>query len=207
MAKLTTKQRDRMRATGFAYPERKLLPIQDAGHVRSALGRFSRTQFEGTAAMKRAAKRILSAAKKHGISVDPDSHVARAVGAGISGQRGAAKRRNPSSGSSAELAKARRLAQEFHGSAAGQVVEIPERERMSPGRFAVVVGELDDLTYQPRPGSNRAAARYRHESGDRGPFRSRSPHKPLLVVSPDGSEPRILMGRSGMKLTKDGLIG
>ncbi|HET8679174.1 MAG TPA: adenylate/guanylate cyclase domain-containing protein [bacterium] len=43
------------------------MPIHDAAHVRNALARFNQVAFEDDAARERARKRLLNAAKKHGI--------------------------------------------------------------------------------------------------------------------------------------------
>ena len=43
------------------------LPIHDEPHVRNALARFNQVKFEDDAARERARKRLLTAAKKHGI--------------------------------------------------------------------------------------------------------------------------------------------
>jgi class 3 adenylate cyclase len=43
------------------------LPIHDEAHVRNALARFSQVNFEDESARERARKRLLNAAKKHGI--------------------------------------------------------------------------------------------------------------------------------------------
>ena len=211
MAKLTTKQRDRMRATSFAYPERRLLPVHDAGHLHSSLGRFAQITYPDLATQKRVARRIARAAKKLRISLDPAGAVAR-MAAGVRGpQRQAKARRNPSDPTKAaggrDLAAARRLAKEFHGTTRGQVVELSASERKPLGRYAVVVGKLDEMVYEPEAGSKRASSRWRHESGDRGPFAARSKEKPLLVVSPGSRRPQIVMDKSPMRLTKNGLEG
>jgi hypothetical protein len=67
----------------FAYVDsagRGHLPIHDEAHVRAALGRFTQTAFEDADAKRRAAKRILAAARRFGIDVAPDSAVAQAAG-------------------------------------------------------------------------------------------------------------------------------
>ena len=43
------------------------MPIHDESHVRNALSRFNQVRFEDDAARERARKRLLNAAKKHGI--------------------------------------------------------------------------------------------------------------------------------------------
>lgn len=53
------------------------LPIHDETHVRNAMARFNQTDFESTAAKERARKKILAAAKRHGIEVGEDDHIAK----------------------------------------------------------------------------------------------------------------------------------
>jgi hypothetical protein len=80
MAELTAKRRDRLRSSQFAYVDRKggeHLPIHDESHVRNAMARFNQTEFESAAAKERARRKIVSAAKRHGIDVSGDSNVAK----------------------------------------------------------------------------------------------------------------------------------
>jgi hypothetical protein len=82
MAELETKDRKRIKKADFAYVDSDgegHLPIQDASHVRNAIARFNQTEFESKAAKERARKKILTAAKKHGIDVDEDADVASPV--------------------------------------------------------------------------------------------------------------------------------
>jgi hypothetical protein len=82
MAELDTKDRNRLRDSSFAYVDNggeRHLPINDENHVRNALARFNQTDFEDAAAKRRAAKKVLAAARKRGIEVDPDDAVARAA--------------------------------------------------------------------------------------------------------------------------------
>jgi class 3 adenylate cyclase len=70
MANLGPKERARLPDSAFAYIDsrrRRLLPIHDEAHVRNALARFDRVNFENDGARKRARGRLLRAAKKHGI--------------------------------------------------------------------------------------------------------------------------------------------
>lgn len=70
MPKLTPAQRAKLPDRAFAYIDAKgqrRLPIHDEAHVRNALARFERVSFEDEAARERARKRLLNAAKKHGI--------------------------------------------------------------------------------------------------------------------------------------------
>lgn len=80
MAELTARGRDRLRSTQFAYVDRKggeHLPIHDEEHVRNAMARFNQTEFESAAAKERARRKIVGAAKRHGIEVADDSNVAK----------------------------------------------------------------------------------------------------------------------------------
>jgi hypothetical protein len=78
MAELDTKEREDLRKNQFAYVDSEggeHLPIHDESHVRNAISRYNQTEFESKAAKERARKRILAAAERHGIEVDPDSNV------------------------------------------------------------------------------------------------------------------------------------
>ena len=82
MATLDTEHRDRLHDSSFAWIDKtgeRHLPINDEGHVRSALGRFGQTDFDEAGAKAAAAKKIVAAARKHGIDVDDDSDVAKAA--------------------------------------------------------------------------------------------------------------------------------
>lgn len=97
MAELTTKKREALRSNQFAYVDREggeHLPIHDASHVRNAIARFNQTEFESKAAKERARKRILSAAKRLDVEVDPDSTVAKPTRS----LRAASTRRGPRGG-------------------------------------------------------------------------------------------------------------
>jgi len=81
MAEMDQADRDKLRSTQFAYVDSKggeHLPINDESHIRNAMARFNQTDFESAAAKERARKKIVSAAKRHGIDVDEDSNVAHA---------------------------------------------------------------------------------------------------------------------------------
>ena len=83
MAELSTQQRNRLKDDQFAYVDKdgeRHLPIHDEEHVRNAVQRFGRTHFESTSARGEAAKKILRAAKRHGIEISPDDDVSRAAG-------------------------------------------------------------------------------------------------------------------------------
>ena len=80
MAELDTAQRERLRKSTFAYVDSKgegHLPLNDESHVRNAMARFNQTEFESATAKERARKKIVAAAKKHGIEVSPDDKVAK----------------------------------------------------------------------------------------------------------------------------------
>jgi hypothetical protein len=80
MATMTEKDRDQLRSSQFAYVDKdggEHLPIHDESHVRNAMARWNQTEFESKAAKEEARKKILSAAKRHGIEVDEDSNVAK----------------------------------------------------------------------------------------------------------------------------------
>ena len=82
MGTLDTRDREKLRSTQFAYIDKEggeHLPINDESHVRNAIARFNQTEFESQAAKERARKKILSAAKRHGIDVDQDSNIAKPV--------------------------------------------------------------------------------------------------------------------------------
>lgn len=70
MPRLSAKDRAQLPNSAFAYVDSKgqrRLPIHDEAHVRTALGRFNQVVFEDDAARERARKRLLTAAKKHGL--------------------------------------------------------------------------------------------------------------------------------------------
>ena len=82
MSQLSAEQRDRLRDSAFAYIDKqgdRHLPINDESHVRNAIARFDQTDFESKTAKHSAAKRILSAAKRHDIEVDEDADVTKAA--------------------------------------------------------------------------------------------------------------------------------
>jgi len=81
-AVLTSKARNALADSDFAYIDSKggrHLPVHDAKHVSSALGRFSSTDFESPAKKVTAAKKICAAAKACKIDVADDDDVAVAA--------------------------------------------------------------------------------------------------------------------------------
>jgi hypothetical protein len=80
MPELDTTTRERLRGSQFAYVDSEggeHLPINDAAHVRNAIARFNQTEFQSKTAKEQARKKILAAAKKFDVEVDPDSNVAK----------------------------------------------------------------------------------------------------------------------------------
>ena len=80
MPELDAKDRDKLRRNQFAYVDSKggeHLPINDESHIRNAMARFNQTDFESKTAKERARRKIVSAAKRHGIEVGEDSNVAQ----------------------------------------------------------------------------------------------------------------------------------
>ena len=80
MATMTEKQRDKLRSNQFAYVDKdggEHLPINDESHIRNAMARWNQTEFESATAKEEARRKIVGAAKRHGIEVDDDSNVAK----------------------------------------------------------------------------------------------------------------------------------
>jgi hypothetical protein len=97
MAELDTKARDRLRSSQFAYVDRKggeHLPINDASHVRNAMARYNQTEFESKAAKERARRKILDAAKRFDIEIDPDDNIMKRT----TSLRAASTKRGPRGG-------------------------------------------------------------------------------------------------------------
>jgi len=82
MAELETQDRNRLQNSSFAWIDKdgeRHLPINDEAHVRSAIARFNQTDFDEPEAKTAAARKILSAAKEHGINVSNSDDVAKAA--------------------------------------------------------------------------------------------------------------------------------
>ena len=80
MATLTEKKRDNLRSNQFAYIDKdggEHLPIHDESHIRNAMARWNQTEFQSDTAKEEARRKIVSAAKRHGIEVSEDSNVAK----------------------------------------------------------------------------------------------------------------------------------
>jgi hypothetical protein len=84
MAQLDARARDRLRRDQFAYVDRsggEHLPIHDEAHIRAAMARWNQTDFQSRTSREAARRKIVAAARRHGIEVSPDDHVAHPVGA------------------------------------------------------------------------------------------------------------------------------
>jgi len=80
VAQLTETGRKHIARKNFAYVDKEggeHLPIHDADHVRNAIARFNQTSFESIEAKEKARRKILTAAKRHGIDVAKDDEVAK----------------------------------------------------------------------------------------------------------------------------------
>jgi Family of unknown function (DUF6582) len=80
MATLTEKKRDSLRSNQFAYIDKdggEHLPIHDESHIRNAMARWNQTEFQSATAKEDARKKIVNAARRHGIEVSDDSNVAK----------------------------------------------------------------------------------------------------------------------------------
>ncbi len=85
MAELDTKARDKLRSSQFAYVDSKggeHLPIHDEEQSVTRWARFNQTEFESKTAKERSRKKIVAAAKKHGIEVSDDANVAQPARSG-----------------------------------------------------------------------------------------------------------------------------
>jgi hypothetical protein len=81
MAELDAKDRDKLRKSQFAYVDKSgegHLPINDESHVRNAMARWNQTDFESSSKKEGARRKIVSAARKHGIEVSKDDKIAHA---------------------------------------------------------------------------------------------------------------------------------
>jgi hypothetical protein len=65
--------------SSYAVPDEYLFPIDDAKHTRAAISMFSKHKFKDEEQKRKAAKRILAAAKRFGIDVSETSDVYKAA--------------------------------------------------------------------------------------------------------------------------------
>lgn len=82
MTELSTKKRNKLPRSSFAYVDHEgaeHLPIHDEEHVRNAMARFGQTHFENASDKKKAAQKIVRAAKKHGVEIGEDDDVRAAA--------------------------------------------------------------------------------------------------------------------------------
>jgi hypothetical protein len=80
MAELDTRDRNKLRDSQFAYVDKSgegHLPINDESHVRNAMARWNQTDFESASKKEGARRKIVSAAKKHGIEISDDDNITR----------------------------------------------------------------------------------------------------------------------------------
>lgn len=80
MAQLTETGRKHIARKNFAYVDKKggeHLPIHDEEHVRNAIARFNQTRFESVDAKEKARRKVLAAAKRHGIEIAKDDKIAK----------------------------------------------------------------------------------------------------------------------------------
>ena len=80
MAEMDSEDRDDLRKDQFAYVDAdggEHLPIHDESHIRNAMARWNQTEFQSDTAKEEARRKIVGAAKRHGIEVDEDSNVAK----------------------------------------------------------------------------------------------------------------------------------
>lgn len=80
MPELDTEDREKLRKDQFAYVDKdggEHLPIHDEAHIRNAIARWNQTDFQSETAKEEARKKILAAAKSHGIEVSEDDKIAK----------------------------------------------------------------------------------------------------------------------------------
>jgi len=79
MPELDASDRDELRKDEFAYVDSDgegHLPIHDENHIRNAMARWNQTDFESAAKKEDARRKIVAAARRHGIEVDMGDKVA-----------------------------------------------------------------------------------------------------------------------------------
>jgi hypothetical protein len=97
MAELDTEDREKLDKRRFAYVDKNgegHLPLNDESHVRNAMARWNQTEFESASAKEAARKKIVAAAKRHGIEVAKDDNIAGPT----TGLRAATTKRGPRGG-------------------------------------------------------------------------------------------------------------
>jgi hypothetical protein len=67
--RITTQRKNRLSDSAFAFPKERKEPLSDAKHVRNAIARFYQVEGVSNAERDLAWRRILSAARQHGVKV------------------------------------------------------------------------------------------------------------------------------------------
>jgi hypothetical protein len=83
MAELDTADRKKLSKRQFAFVDKEgegHLPINDESHVRNAMARWNQTDFPSKSAKNAARRKILAAARRHGIEVSDDDAIAKSEG-------------------------------------------------------------------------------------------------------------------------------
>jgi len=70
---MSTAEKDGLADQEFAFPKERKEPLTDARHVRNAIARFDQVEGVSDAERDQAWKRILAAAKRHGVEVSESS--------------------------------------------------------------------------------------------------------------------------------------
>jgi hypothetical protein len=70
---LSTAEEDDLANRKFAFPDERKEPLTDARHVRNAIARFDQVEGVSDTERDKAWKRILAAAKRHGVEVSEAS--------------------------------------------------------------------------------------------------------------------------------------
>ena len=73
MTKLKAEDRNELASGQFAFPDQRKEPLENASHVRNAIARFDQVEGVSDADRDAAGKRIVAAAKKHGVEVNEKS--------------------------------------------------------------------------------------------------------------------------------------
>jgi hypothetical protein len=97
VADLREKQRKAMPKAVFAYVDARgegHLPLNDESHVRNAVARWNQTAFSSATAKESARRKIVAAARKHGIEISKDDKIAHRA----TGLRAATTRQGPRGG-------------------------------------------------------------------------------------------------------------
>ena len=83
MAELDAADREKLSKRQFAYVDRDgegHLPINDESHIRNAMSRWNQTDFPSKSAKNAARRKILAAARRHGVEISDDDAIAKGDG-------------------------------------------------------------------------------------------------------------------------------